>query len=731
MPPSAVAAARDQLPKIISAGLAERRLPAASVAVYATPRRVVAVAKGIPARQEAEVKKVTGPSRAQAYDAAGNLTAAARGFLKKWNLGEGAARLEQTARGEYLVADVASPEEAAAEVLTKVIPDFLNALAFPKTMRWPESAAAFPRPVRWLAALHGGQVVPFGFAGLTAGKNSFGHRVLAPGAKDLAPVFGAAGEIDNERLKAFYERELSVILDVGDRRRRVYAQVADLTVEEWVVGKALEKLADGSTDYFDKADIHIRWTLSLVLDTLEMPSVVAGSFDAKYLSLPAEIVEAALLGYLHLFPVKNKGGALESRFFAVHNGRPEAAANVRAGLERVLAARLADASYFWETDRKTPLDDMAKALGGVVFAEGAGTLADKIDRLRAWPKKILETHARSGIDGWLTGEELNNLARAAALCKADLVSQMVREKEFTHLQGTMGRLYASAQGEAAEAAAAIEEHYRPVGPEDPLPTTKLGRILSLADKLDTLAALFTAGHRPTGAKDPFGLRRAAIGVCRLLLEDEEGYFDVVALERLVALAAEICGAPRGAEEEVEKFVLGRFEQVFLERGFRNDMVDAVVFPAPEVALPLTSPRDQLARLEALKKFYENRAEFIKLALAFKRPINIIRQAFDKCFTVSRDVDEKLLREPEEVELWREFERVKEGVTAALVKKRYDDALARLAELRPAVDKFFDAVMVMTDDEKLRANRLALMRMLADLFLLFADFTRLRGEEEYA
>jgi len=713
LPASAVALARERLAGLAAAALRDSRLPAADVTAFATPRRLVVVATGVPAAQEAETKKVIGPPRERAYDAAGALTTAARGFLKKWNLGEADARVEATERGDYLVAEVASPTRPAADVLAEVLPRVLGALGFPRTMRWPQAEIAFPRPVRWLACLLGGDVAPLSFAGLTAAGESQGHRVLAPGARDLKPAFDAAGRLDLARLKAFYEKELAVVLDVADRRARVVAALAP---------------AGAGRGYFEKADVHIRWTLDLVLDTAEMPAVVAGAFDARYLALPAEVVEAALLGYLHLFPIKNKSGALESRFFAVHDGRREAAANVRAGLERVLAARLADASYFWEADRKTPLDGMAKALAGVVFAEGAGTLADKAARL------VALCGALAGELGLAPGEK-EHLARAAALCKADLVSQMVREKEFTHLQGTMGRLYARAQGEPEEVARAIEEHHRPAGADDPLPASKLGRILALADRLDTLAALFGAGHQPTGARDPFGLRRAAVGVCRLLLEDEPRYFGGLALEQLVALASRAGAAPHGTEAKVEAFILTRLEQIFLEEGFRDDMVAAVVFPAPEIALPLTSPRDQRLRLEALKKFHANRAEFAKLALAFKRPINILRQAREKGLDAgalaARDVSEKLLVEAEERALWREFERLKEGVAAALLKRRYDDALARLAELRPAVDKFFDTVMVMTDDEALRLNRLALMKRLADLFLLFADFTRLRGEEDYA
>jgi glycyl-tRNA synthetase beta chain len=451
--------------------------------------------------------------------------------------------------------------------------------------------------------------------------------------------------------------------------------------------------------------------------------------------LPPEVIEAALLGYLHLFPVFDADGKILPRWFAVHNARPAAEMNVRAGLERVLAARLADASFFWETDRKTPLDEMARALNGVVFAEGAGTLADKVKRLKDWPQVLLELESslrELGFNiGFHIGEsEKLDLERAAALCKADLVSQMVREKEFTHLQGTMGRLYCREQGENDAVGAAVEEHYRPLGAADKLPATKLGRVLALADRLDTLVALFAAGHKPTGAKDPFGLRRAAVGVCRLLLEDDAGVFGGVALERFVAAAARAAAVPEDVERDVEDFVLGRLAQIFLDKGFRDDMVDAAVYPAPELELPLSHPADILRRLEALKAFHGDRAAYGRLAIAFKRPINILRQAREKGLPWG-ELDESRVAEHEERQLLAAYRELGPKVRGALGRADYKTALSYLSALRPAVDAFFDAVMVMTDDPALRANRLALMQLLADLFLSFADFTRLRGEEEYS
>jgi len=698
LPPAAVAEGRHQLLSVASAGLAEARLPAAEVAAFATPRRLLLLASGLPAAQEPEVKVVTGPPVSTAYDASGGLTAAGRGFAKKWGLAEGDLRTETTAKGEYLAAEVASPEREAPQVLAELIPALLAALSFRKTMRWPQGGAAFPRPVRWLACLYGGDVVAAEYAGLQAGSQSYGHRTIAPGPKDLAPLFDD-GTVDEKRLKEFYRKELGVIVDYDGRRQAVAKQL---------------KKAGLPPDYLEAADYHIQWTFDRVLDEIEHPTVVAGSFEERYLALPPEVVEAALLGYLHLFPVRDDAGELAPRFFAVHNARPRAGDNVRAGLERVLAARLADASYFWEVDRKTPLASMAAALNGVVFAEGAGTLADKTARLVKLAAALAE---RLGLDA----AERGQLARAAELGKADLCSQMVREKEFTHLQGTMGRLYAEAAGEPEAVAAAIGEHYRPVATADPLPTTKLGRVLSLADRLDTLVALFAAGHRPTGAKDPFGLRRAAIGLCRLWLEDEAGVFAALPAEAALELAA--AAGPPEVAAEVGDFLANRLRQIFRDRGFRDDMVEAVL------ALESRQPADLLRRLEALAALYEQRDEYLRLAVAFKRPINILRQGREKNLTWGK-LDEALWRQEEERALGKAYGQTEPRVRDALAGGDYGEALSLLARLRPAVDAFFDEVMVMCEEEDLRANRLAFMQLLAELFLSFADFTQLRGEEEY-
>lgn len=702
LPPAAVAEARKRLSnghtKLV---LEQERLIPETVKTFATPRRIVLLIRGIPEQQEAEIEKVMGPPSKVAYDGDGKLTAAGQGFLKKWKLNEADARVEETEKGDYLVANIQSPALDASETLRRVFPIFFAPLMHLNKMRWPQSPEPFPRPIRWLVSLLGGKIIPLEYAGVKAAARSYGHRTIAPGPKDLAAAFDDDGTIDLERLKEFYERELGVVVDVEDRRRRVAAQLKKIGL---------------APDYFDRADYHAKWTLARVLDDVEMPSLVAGAFDEKYLALPAEVVEAALLGYLHLFPIKDKEGKLEPRFFAVHNARAEAEDNVRAGLERVLAARLADAAYFWEVDRRTRLEDLAAALAGVVFAEGAGTLADKAARLE-------KLTAALGDELNLKEEERKNLARAAALCKADLTSQMVREKEFAHLQGTVGRLCAEAAGEPRAVAAAVGEHYRPVAADDPLPAGKLGRVLSLADRLDTLVSLFAAGHRPTGAKDPFGLRRAAIGLCRLLLEDDENVFAGLPVEGYVAQAASTAHAPEGVPRDVEEFIRNRLEQIFLERGFRDDMVDAVL------ALPNCRPADALGRLSALAALYENREEYIRLAIAFKRPINILRQGRERGLRWG-DLDEELMAQEEEIKLLAAYRKAEPRIRSAVGQRDYEAALKLLAAMRPTVDKFFDEVMVMCDDERLRANRLALMQLLADLFLSFADFTRLRGEEEY-
>ncbi|UCE26425.1 MAG: glycine--tRNA ligase subunit beta [Candidatus Coatesbacteria bacterium] len=706
LPPAAVSSLAEQLETNASKVFADSRVPASRVIAYGTPRRVVLLAFGLPAKQVRKTTTETGPSASAAYDADGNLTKAGEGFRKKWGLKTGDLKTVETEKGLYLAAEVEAERRKTADVLTGLLPRLIESLDYPRTMRWLAGPTVFPRPIRWLVALLGGRVVGFEYAKLKAGKKSFGHRVTGYGPHDLPALFDG-GKLHLADVKRFYKKEMSVVLDPADRRKMILSGATRLKL-------------DGKPQVVD--DYRTEYALDAVVNSVEYPRVVAGVFYERYLELPAVVLEAAMLGYLKLFPVHGATDRPIAEFVGVHNGAPKAARNVRAGLERVLAARLADASFFWDIDRKTPLDEMAGRLDSVLFAEGLGTLGDKAERLAALAGELGE---------WcdFDAEERADLVRAAEICKADLASEMVREKEFAHLQGVMGGLYAGAADEPTEVAAVVREHYRPVGAEDSLPDTKLGRALSILNRADTLAGCFGADMAPTASKDPFGLRRGAIGLCRLLLEDDEGWFAAVELERLLWRAVEGYGFDAKPDEEpwlddLVRYVLARLRRIFSDAGYPADVINAVLEVRP------LRPRDLAGRLDALAELRaKDRADYIDFVIAFKRPINILRQGRERNLEWT-DFDPELIEQPEERALYETYATGRDSVVELIADGEHRDALDEIAAMRPAVDAFFDEVLVMCDDAVLRSNRLALMQDMADLFLSFADFTKLRGEEEY-
>jgi glycyl-tRNA synthetase beta chain len=706
LPPAAVSSLAGQLEANARNAFEESRVSASRVVAYSTPRRLVLLAFDLPSKQVRKITTETGPPASAAYDADGKLTQAGDGFRKKWGVKREDLKTVRTEKGSYLAAEVEAERHKTADVLAGLLPCLIESLDYPRTMRWLAAPTVFPRPIRWLVALLGGRVVAFEYAELKSGKKSFGHRVTGYGPHDLSVLFDG-GALKLAESKRFYKREMGVVLDPADRRKMILSGAAKLKLNgEPQVG----------TDY------RTEYALDSLVNSVEYPRLVAGDFDERFLELPAEVLEAAMLGYLKLFPVHGAADRPTAEFVAVHNGAPKAAKNVRSGLERVMAARLADASFFWEIDRKTPLDEMAERLDSVLFAEGLGTLGDKAKRLAALAGELGE---------WcdFDAEERADLVRAAGICKADLASEMVREKEFAHLQGVMGGLYAEVWDEPAAVAAAVREHYRPVGAEDSLPETKLGRALSILDRADTLAGCFGADMAPTASKDPFGLRRSAIGLCSLLLEDDEGWFADVELERLLWRAVEVYGFDAKPDEEpwlddLVLYVLARLRRIFADAGYPADMINAVLEVRP------LRPRDLAGRLDALAELRDkSTSEYINFVIAFKRPINILRQGRERGLDWG-GFDPGLIEQPEEQALCNAYVAGRDSIAKHVSDGEHGDALAEIAAMRPAVDAFFDEVLVMCDDPALRSNRLALMQDLAELFLSFADFTKLRGEEEY-
>ena len=596
------------------------------------------------------------------------------------------------------------------ELLPGVVQAALDALPIPRRMHWGAGQALFVRPVHWVVMLYGADVVPATLLETVSGRETRGHRFLAPRPLALATP---------ERYAATLLERGYVIASFATRRARIRAEVTALAAG--VGGRALigEALLDEVTAL------------------TEWPVALTGTFEERFLSLPREVLTATLEDHQRYFPVEDAAGQLLPRFIAVANLKSRDPDKVRAGNERVVRPRLADAAFFWEQDRREPLAARSATLDRVTYQARLGSLGDKMRRVRTLAAEIAAA----------TGAQRAEAERAAQLCKCDLLTAMVGE--FPELQGVMGAYYARADGEAPAVAEAIREHYLPRSAGDALPASGVGLALAIADKLDTLAGIFAIGEKPTGAKDPFALRRAALGVQRILIEKgldldlTRCLASAVAavradIERLGAGAPSAPGAPAGARAaaaakppapsaqivaEVYDFLMERLRAYYLERaagpGARavtSEMFDAVLATRP------ASPLDFDARLKALATFLEL-PEAASLTAANKRISNILRKAPG---APPAEVDVERLRESAEVRLFDAMRSLRTAVSEATARREYTGALGRLAQLRPAVDAFFDQVMVMDEDPALRANRLSLLAQLQGLFAGVADLSRLPG-----
>jgi glycyl-tRNA synthetase beta chain len=662
-------------------GLKEAALPHGELRSFATPRRLAVLVSGLAAQQPAQAVKLKGPPVNAAFDKAGKPTIAATKFAEKCGVDVSALARVTEGKGEFLFYAGEKPGVATASLLPAIVQKSLDALPIPKRMRWGSSTAEFVRPVHWLVMLFGGQLVPARILDTEASVSTRGHRFMAPREFPLAQ-------------SADYEQTLltqgNVIADFAARRATIREQVVEL-------GKKL-----GGAALLDEA------LLNEVTALVEWPRAIAGDFEPRFLELPREVLISTLQQHQRYFPVADSGGKLLPHFITVSNIESRDPAKVRAGNERVVTPRLSDGAFFWSQDRKQPLAARLAGLDAVTFQAKLGSIGDKVRRVRTLAGEI----------ALLIDANRAKAERAADLAKCDLLSSLVGE--FPELQGTMGRYYAQADGEDAEVASAIDEHYMPRGAGGQLPGTAVGIAVALADKLDTLAGIFAIGQKPTGTKDPFGLRRAAIGVLRILLEKKLDLDLRALVARAVALQP-----MRGdlTEQELWAYVLERLRAYLLDpaavatvAGTTTEAFDAVAESQP------VSPLDFVARLAALVKFLAA-PEAASLTAANKRISNILKKAETGA---TGAVDIALLREPAEKALHEALAGQYTDVERALAKRDYAGALGRLATLRPVVDTFFDDVMVNAEDPALRRNRLALLAQLRGLFTRIADLSFLPG-----
>jgi len=684
LPPKSLEALGEAFRDGLVAGLEAAGLSHSPAKAYFTPRRLaVAVPKLLDQQPEQRVER-RGPAVSAAFDAAGQPTRAAKGFAQSCGVGVDELTRIKDAKGEFLFCRTTRAGEPAARLLPGIVQAALDGLPIARRMRWGDGTAQFVRPVHWVVMLHGESVVAGEILGIAAGRMTRGHRFHTKKPIALRSPGGYLAALEKGFVRADFEA----------RRERIRA------------GVAASAETEGGTAVIDPA------VLAEVTALTEWPVPIAGHFEPRFLELPPEVLVATLQDHQRYFPLRGADGKLMPRFVAVANLESRDPSQVRAGNERVVRPRLADAAFFYAADRKATLDSRRESLAAVTFQAQLGTLADKTVRITALAVQIAR----------VAGKDAQAAQRAAELAKCDLLTAMVGE--FPELQGVMGRYYAVHDGESAEVAAALAEQYLPRFAGDALPATGAGLALAVADKLDTLVGVFAIGQKPTGTRDPYGLRRSALGVLRILIETgiAVDLRELIrsALDSVAADLARLGGKPpaEGLAEEIYDYMMERLRAWYLEAGssVTTEMFDAVLDTRP------ASPLDFDNRLRALAGFLQL-PDATGLTAANKRIANILRKAGEQ---PSPRVDPGLLTDPHERQLAAEVEALRLDVERLVTARRYADALTRLASLRGSVDAFFDHVLVMADDVRVRANRLALLAALSRLFLHMANLSRLPG-----
>jgi glycyl-tRNA synthetase beta chain len=673
LPPRTLSALSNALTEGLAKGIDAAGVPHGKVHGFATPRRLAVWIEKLAEHQPDRQVERRGPPLANAFDPQGSPTQSATAFAKSCGVPVGELSKLTTEKGAWLQFRGTERGAATTKLLKDILTQAIAALPISKRMRWGAHSAEFVRPVHSVVLLYGDEVVPMEVLGLESGRVTSGHRFHSPKPITLKAAKGYETKL----------RRAKVVADFAKRREMIRAGVIAAAAE--VNGTAL----------IDDA------LLDEVTALVEWPVPLTGRFEQRFLSLPPEVVIATVQDHQRYFAVQGPDGKLSGWFVTVSNIESRDPSKVREGNERVVRPRLSDAAFFWEQDRKLSLQDHAARLSGVIFQAKLGTYAEKTARVSRLAE-LIGRRIGAGPD----------LAQAAELSKADLMTAMVGE--FPELQGTMGRYYAEAQGLPRDVSVAIEEHYRPRFAGDALPSTKIGQALSLADKIDTLVGIFAIEQRPTGTKDPFALRRAALGVLRILLDAQ---LDLDLVDVLGAAAAAQPVQRTAVADEVYDFIAERLRGILLEQpGTTPEMLDAVFANRPR------SPLDALTRLAALKEFLLL-PDAVVLAAINKRIANILKKT-----QVSQDwaVDPQGLCEEAERGLHRALKELRDPVLDATKQRRYADSLHALVGLRAPVNDFFDRVMVMDENIAKRNNRLALLRDVLDLLGGVADLSRLPG-----
>lgn len=672
-------AALEQLGNMASNSLETHRLSFEEIRTLATPRRLTLCVRGLATTQSDDVSEVVGPPKRVAYDENGEPTKAAIGFAKTQGVDVADLKIVETERGEYAAASKLEKGSIAADVLRELLPAWIQSLNFPKTMRWDK--LRFARPIRWLVALLGEQVIDFQLDTLRSGRRTYGHRSLSPD-----PV-----ELRNASLEGYVDqlRQVNVMVDQEERRNKIERQLT----------KILEAEACST-----EIDLEL---LDTVTYLVENPEPIVGNFSESHLSLPTEVLITPMKSYQRYFPMWSRDGNLMAKFIIISNGTDGNHDGVRHGNERVLHARLNDAEFFYREDQRTPLSDKVNRLEDVVFHAKLGSLLDKATRLEALAGFITDEIRRNASQDAFSEDSRKHAVRAAKLCKADLTTLMVIE--FPSLQGIVGQYYSQNSGEASEVGLAIEEHYQPISADSALPQTDAGVVLSIADKIDTLVGYFGINERPTGSQDPYSLRRQAIGIARILLEKNLH----LSIERIVEEAVGYYQVELSEDTKpaLREFFKGRIEVLLENKGYEQDILDAVLATGELDII------DILKRAEVIATFRESR-DFNRVYPALNRVLRILPD------TPPTEVNPNLLGDVAEKELAVAISDAELELQNAVDERAYAQLLCQLGNLQPAIDRFFDEVLVMAEHAEVRSNRLALLNSIAARLKIIGDLTKL-------
>ncbi|OXX84829.1 glycine--tRNA ligase subunit beta [Paraclostridium benzoelyticum] len=672
LPARYVNSAMDQLKTNIVKSFNENRITFDEVNIYSTPRRLTVIVNNICEKQSDLEEEVKGPAKRIAVDAEGNYTKPLLGFMKSKGIKEEDLYFKQVGKEEYAFGKIKQDGQLTSEVLKSILPEAIKSMTFPKAMRWGGKNMRFIRPIRWMVCILNDSVLDIELEGIVSSNTTKGHRFLGESEFEVNTL--------NEYLTKLEEN--FVILNQDERKELIKKQCDD-------VAKSL-----GGEIEFDEE------LLEEVTHLVEYPTAFYGEFDEDYAKLPKEVVITPMKQHQRYFPVL-KDGKLLPNFIAVRNGDSHRIDNVKKGNEKVLEARLADALFFYKEDTKKSLESYIEKLKTVVFQAKLGTVYDKSLRIEKLANDILEKLNETDIK--------EDTLRAAKLCKADLVTGMVFE--FTELQGVMGREYAKVSGENENVAESIFEHYLPRFAGDILPATKSGIVLSIADKLDSIAGFFAIGIQPTGSQDPYALRRQALGIINILMDNNLD----ISLRELVSLTLDNYSFIEFDKDEVlnqiMEFFKDRIKNLFRDLGIRYDVIDAIL------SSNIDDIADMYARAKALNSWID-KGELVEMLTAFNRVATLAEKA------ETNEVNINLMREEAEFNLYQQFQEISSNVEHLLANKEYTKALDAFASLRPAIDNMFDSVMIMDKDEAIKNNRLAILKQIYDIMLNICDLSKI-------